>query len=153
GNNMLMPARKVLWVCLLVYLPHSAMAALDGPNQFLKGIKIISYSLLVEKTVGGNGCNIDQDNLNTSIQFVANQSTNLKIVPYEQRLDRSSELYKQSDTPSLSSAEKEAAKKVARDYLLMPGFYIIIAPLQTQGGCAAEISAKLNAYIEEDAHI
>ena len=148
---MLIPTRKILWLCyLLVFLPHSAMAAKDGPNPYLKGIKIISYSLLVEKTVGGEECNIDQKNLETSILFVANQSTKLKIVPFNRRLDRSIELFDQSNVPSLSSADKEAAKRAAHDYNLMPTLFINIMPLQTQVGCAAEVSAKLDAYIEEN---
>jgi len=150
---MLILARKVLWFCLFVFLPHSAMAAMDGPNAYLKGINIISYSLTVERTVGGNDCNIDREKLDTSLQFVANQSTTLKIVPYEQRMHRSSELYANSDKSSLSSVEKEAAKKVAHDYLLMPTFFIHIMPLQTQVSCAGEISGRLNAYIEEQPHI
>ena len=150
---MLIPARKVLWLRLFVFLPHSAMAAMDGPNAYLKGINIISYTLIVEKTVGGRGCNIDQDKLDTSLQFVANQSTKLEIVEFEQRLQRSSELDAKSNKPSLSSVEKEAAKKVAHDYLLMPTFFIHIMPLQTQVSCAGEISGRLNAYIEEQPHI
>jgi hypothetical protein len=84
---------------------------------------------------------------------VANQSTNLKIVTFDQRLQRSGELFSRSDVTSLSRAEKEAAKKVAHDYNLMPSFVIEIMPLQTQFECAGTIHAKLSAYFEEQAHI
>jgi hypothetical protein len=148
-----MLARTVLWSSLLAFPLHSASAAVDGPNDYLKGIKVISYSIYVEPTIGGDGCSIDRDNLNTSVQFVANQSTNLKIVTFDQRLRRSGELFSRSDATSLSSADKEAAKKVAHDYNLMPSFVIEIVPLQTQFECAGTIHAKLSAYFEKQAHI
>jgi hypothetical protein len=55
GNSMLILARTVLWLCLFVFLPHSAMAAIDGPNAYLKGINIISYDLIVEKNCWREG--------------------------------------------------------------------------------------------------
>jgi hypothetical protein len=149
---MLTLARKVWWL-LLIFPLHSANAAMDGPNDYLKGIKVISYSIFVAPTIGGDGCKIDVDNLNTSVQFVANQSANLKIVTFDQRMQRSNELYSRSDVTSLSSADKEAAKKVAHDYNLMPSFVIEIVPLQTHFECAGTIHAKLLAYFEEHAHI
>jgi hypothetical protein len=126
---------------------------MDGPNGYLKGIKVIRYSILVDPTISGDGCSIDRDNLNTSVQFVANQSTNLKIMTYAQSRERTSELFSHSEVTSLSSADKEAAKKMAHDYNLMPSFLIEIAPLQTQFECAGTIHAKLSAYFEEQAHI
>jgi hypothetical protein len=127
--------------------------SMDGPNGYLKGIKIISFSTFLEKTIGGEGCNIDRENLNTSLQFVANQSTNLKFVPFSERLHKSSELYSQLNVTSLSSADKEAAKKVADDYNLMPSLFFEIMPLQTQFACAGTINVKLLGYIEEHAHM
>jgi len=140
---MLILARKVLWFCLFVFLPHSAMAAMDGPNAYLKGINIICYSLTVERTVGGNDCNIDREKLDTSLQFVANQSTTLKIVPYEQRMHRSSELYANSDKSSLSSVEKEAAKKVAHDYLLSQRSLSTLCPYKLKSAVPVRSAADL----------
>jgi hypothetical protein len=148
---MLIPARKVLWLCLFVFSQHSAMAASDAPNGYLKGIKVISYDLGVEKTVGGNQCSIDQDNLNTSIEFVANQSTKLKIVPPDQKMKRTNELMGEA----LSGSDKEAANKAFRDYNFMPSFYIGIQPLQaTQFICAGTVNAELWVHVDvEDGHV
>jgi hypothetical protein len=144
---LLIPARQVLWLCLLVFSSHSVMAAGNGPNRHLKGINIIGYNLTVEKTLGGDQCKIDQDNLNTSIEFVANQSTKLKIVPFSEH--RSSELLEQSNVTSLSNADKEPAKKLWHDYNFMPRFFIGIMPLQTtQFTCAGSVNAQLLAYAE-----
>jgi hypothetical protein len=146
-------ARTVLWLSLLVFPLHSANAAMDGPNDYLKGIKIISYDIFVNPTIGGKGCSIDRDNLNTSVQFVANQSTKLKIVTFDERFSRSGEPFSRSDVTSLSNADKEAAEKARRDYTLMPSFVIEIMPLQTRFECAGTIHAKLSAYFEEPAYI
>jgi hypothetical protein len=144
---MLIPARKVLWLCLLVLSTHSALA---GPNSYLKGIKIISYDLGVEKTVGGDQCNIDKESLETSVEFVANQSTKLKIVPPDQKMKRINELMGYHP-----GEDKEAAMKAFRDYNFMPSLYIGIQPLQaTQFICAGTVNAELWMHIDvEDGHI
>jgi hypothetical protein len=48
---MLISARKVLWLSLLVFSAHSAIAATDGPNPYLKGIKIINYPIRSKRRV------------------------------------------------------------------------------------------------------
>jgi hypothetical protein len=152
-NDMLGSAQKFFRLSLyslLLFAPHSAIA---GSSKYLNGINIISYKVIVEKTVGGDRCNIDQESLNTSIDFVANQSTKLKIVPFSERERRSYELFKQLNVGSPSTAQ-EAAKKAYRDYNFMPQFYIGIMPLQTtQFTCAGSINAEVLAYFEEQAHM
>jgi len=150
---MLMPAREVLWLCLLVYLPYSAMAASDAPKGYLKGINIISYDLGVEKTAGGDQCNIDKQSLETSVEFVANQSTKLKIVPPDQKMKRTNELT--GEATSRSITDKEAANKAFRDYNFMPSFFIGIQPVQAaQFACAGTVNAELWVHIDvENARI
>jgi hypothetical protein len=151
GNNMLVSAQKVFWLCsFLIFAPHSANAGGDGPNDDLKGIKAISYKTAVEKTVGGDGCKINEDDLNTSLEFVANQSTNLKITQYSRRLG---ELFSQAAVSSLSDAERGAARKAVAEYMLMPSLLMSIWPLQTQFACAGTISARLSAFVKGSAHI
>jgi hypothetical protein len=148
---MLILARKVLWLSLLVFSAHSAIAAADGPNPYLKGIKIINYRLFVEKVLGGNDCKIDQGNLDNSIQFVANQSTNLKIESNSQHVRHLSELL---GKPFSELYKSNVLKEPERDYVLMPTFSIGITPLQTtQFTCAGTIKGELSAYIEEKPHI
>jgi hypothetical protein len=120
------------------------MAASDAPKGYLKGMNIISYDLGVEKTAGGDQCNIDKDNLNTSVEFVANQSTKLKIVPPDQKMKRIYELM-----GSHPGADKEAAKKAFNDYNFMPSFFIGIQPVQAaQFACAGTVNAELWVHID-----
>jgi len=150
---MLIPVRKVLWLCLLVLSPHNAMAASDAPKGYLKGINIISYDLGVEKTVGGDQCNIDKASLETSVEFVANQSTKLKIVPPDQKMKRTNELM--GEATSRSVTDKEVANKAFRDYNFMPLFFIAFQPLQaTQFICAATFNAEFWVHIDvQDGHV
>jgi hypothetical protein len=127
------------------------MAATDGPNPSLKGIKIIHYQLFVEKIVGGDDCKIDQANLNTSIEFVANQSTNLKIESNSQHVQHLNELL---GKPYSELYKNNLLKEPERSYVLMPTFSIGIDPLQTtKFNCAGTIKGDLSAYIEEKPHI
>jgi hypothetical protein len=65
---------------LLLFAPHSAIA---GSSKYLNGINMISYKVIVEKTVGGDRCNIDQESLNTSIaQFTCAGSINAEVLAY-----------------------------------------------------------------------
>jgi hypothetical protein len=128
-------SRKVLWLCgLLIFAPQSANAA--GAKDTLKGIKTISYTTAVEKTVGGNGCKIDKDDLNTSLEFVANQSTNLKISQYSRRVD---ELISKAEVSSLSDAERAAARMAVAEAMLMPTLLIDISPLSANVKGSAQI--------------
>jgi hypothetical protein len=88
----------------------------------------------------------DEERLQTSVEFVANQTTKLKIVPPDEKTKRINELMGRSG---------EAAKKAFHDYNFMPMFYIGIQPLQaTKFVCAATVNAELLVHIDaEDAHI
>jgi hypothetical protein len=152
GNDMPVSARKVLWLCsLLLFALQSANAASDGPKSILQGIKAITYYGYVEEGIFGDECKIDWDNLKTSLEFVANQSMNLKIVDTRQHNRRRDELYSQAG--ELSGAAREAAKKAADDYNFMPDLVIDITPLQVQSACVGTISATLKARVKEIAHI
>jgi hypothetical protein len=122
-----------LVVCSLLIFPlHNANAAGDGPKRALQEIKAITYFEMVEPGIFGDGCKIDWDNLKTSLEFVANQSTNLKIVTDKQHSRRRDELYSEASEPSLSDADKAAVRKAAEDYTWMPQLSIDITPLQVQ---------------------
>ena len=144
---MLMLARKILWLCsLLLFAPHFANAG--DTNYNLKGIKAISYATTVKETVGGDGCKIDNHYLNTSLEFVANQSTNLKITQFSL-----SELYSQTMDPSLSDAKRQAAGEAVSEIIHMPFLFMRIMPLQTQFACAGTIHATLSAHAKESPHL
>jgi hypothetical protein len=88
--------------------------------------------------------------LNTSLAFVANQSTNLKISQYSWH--RISELISQAEVSSLSDAERAAARMATAQYMVMPTLLMSIWPLQSQQfSCAGTISATLSAYVKGSA--
>ena len=90
--------------------------------------------------------------MNTSLAFVANQSTNLKISQYSWH--RISELISQAEVSSLSDAERAAARMATAQYMVMPTLLMSIWPLQSQQfSCAGTISATLSAYVKGSAHI
>jgi hypothetical protein len=62
------------------------------PRYILKGTTIISYLFFVEKVVGGEQCKIDDNSFATGLQFVANQSTKLKIINQRDYVRRAEEL-------------------------------------------------------------
>jgi hypothetical protein len=125
-----------------------------GQDRILRAQMLMSfdpsYKTAVEKTVGGDGCKINEDDLNTSLEFVANQSTNLKITQYSRRVD---ELFSQAAVSSLSDAERQAARKAVAEYMLMPSLFMSIWPLQTQFACAGTIDATLWAFVKGSAPI
>jgi hypothetical protein len=108
-EGAMLSARKVSFViCTLLVSGYSAVAA-DRPSRLLKDIKIVSYQTFLEKTAGGNGCKIDEDNLNTSLQFIANQSTALKLITEREKAERESELHDR-----LRRLSSEASARLAR---------------------------------------
>jgi hypothetical protein len=121
-------------------------------SENLGGIKIISFSIFLEKTVGGNLCKIDQQDLNTSLEFVANQSTRLRVITYDQRMKHAGELYKKLSkaAPHYDPQKYKLEQQVADNYNLMPQFFINIMPMQIAGACGGTILAKLTGYVTPD---
>jgi hypothetical protein len=161
--------RKSSFVFCILLIAHNSAFAIDGPNRFLKGVRTIAYQPIVERPVGGAGCKIDLDNLNTSLQFIANQSAVLKVITSQEKFERYAELAERlRNLSSENSAQIRGAAGVeqaiaqfekgqkalkpasaaADEYLFMPMLYITFTPLQIAGGCAASIDAKLTASIE-----
>jgi hypothetical protein len=153
--------QKILWSYFAVWIAFQSAASADGSSNLMKGIKIIKYITGIEKTVGGNGCKIDQQNLNTSLEFLANQSTKLRIVTWDQQVKQTDDLRSKAESkaPSVSDfykdlnkyqadlKEHQAAGKVELDYIYMPTLMISIDPLQIGNGCGGVINAKLSANV------
>jgi len=144
---------KFLCVCLcftsFLVFHGNGVADTDHPRTLLKGITIIKYYDYVEETAGGEQCKINYQNLTTSLQFVANQSTKLKIITEREHTKRSDELYSQARSlPSTNSDKKQAAGKAADDYNFMPTLVIHVSPLELSSGCAGVIDAALSAHVD-----
>jgi hypothetical protein len=149
-----------LCLCLpALLLVHDSAVGRAGPRG-LNGITTIYYYVYVEEPLGGEQCDIDFNSLNTALQFVANQSTKLKIVTESEHKRRAKELTEITDRIREKVFEKGwsvaavnddkylAAKKAAREYRLMPRLSIVIDPIELAGGCAGTVDAKLSAYLD-----
>lgn len=155
----MMKKSALLCLCFLtLLLIHNS--AVGRPLHILKGITIIHYSAGAEKS---EQCKIDFDSLNTALQFVANQSTKLKIVAVSEHIRRSHELDEiakqiwekatasgkvEDMMATMNDAKYQAAINAAYDYNLMPHFLIVITPMDLEGGgCVGSVSATLSAFL------
>jgi hypothetical protein len=132
-----------LWVyfAAVIIIQSGASATMtNGPNSLLKGLKIISYSSIFKKTFGSDDCVVDRQNLDTALQFMANQSSGLRMLTYSQAMKRADELY---DDVRKHQADRQAAD----DYNLMPQLHILFTPIQTASACTATIRASLEGYV------
>lgn len=133
-----------------VFCLRSAEATSRGPTDELKGVKLISYFAISEPGLAGNGCDVDTSRLDTSLAFVANQSTQLKLIPAKQHMDTAQVLYNKAR--SLHDAkgpnkEVDDAEREAREYNFAPQLTLFIAPMQASPGrCAVSVRASVTAY-------
>jgi hypothetical protein len=109
------------WLCtaLLVFGSHVAGAA---PKASLNQIKTIGYSSIFDGEVEVK-CRIDRQSWKTSLEFVANQSTRLKIMT------------------SLAEVLFDAGSGT-------PQLYVSLTIIEMQSGCAGVLDARLVAAVE-----
>jgi hypothetical protein len=138
-------------------------AMADGPIRELKGVTIVRYQLIFDQPNTGV-CAIDWNAWNTAIDFVANQSTNLKLI---REVDHNEQLKQFSD--ELRAANEnfwriailadEAAKKKASEavqeaeqrwtkFVHAPSLYISILTRDVGNGCVGMLSAEASVAME-----
>jgi hypothetical protein len=150
---------RFLWLCLcLLALLFSHGSGSARPERLLKGVKIIRYKIIIEKTVGGEQCQIDLKGFSTALQFVASQSTKLKIITDDEQLRRMEKLndaqdqlfeqLKASGKLADTSAEYLAAKKASTENTFMPYLFIAITPLELPSGCGGIVESRLQAVLD-----
>ena len=137
-----------LCLCLMTLL-FSHGSGIAQPRRLLKGITIISYSISLEKAVFGEGCRIDQSSLATALQFVANQSTKLKVMPWEEEHRRFTALLATRDKLEIGSDKFVAADKAAGEFVWVPSLLFYISPIEVSGTCVGIVKAELTAYLED----
>ena len=154
--------------CLLAVTCLAALLLSHGngvaePSRFLKGVTIIGYWIAVEKTVFGEGCKIDQSSLATALQFVANQSTRLKVIPMKELDRRANELLDARDqifkelsqsgkvedmTRAMGSDRYVAKDKAIKELLFPPRLSFDIVPLEVSDGCVGRVEVEVSAYFD-----
>lgn len=152
---------------LLLIIALAAMISTPSwarSSLHLKGITAIKYNALSEKTAGGDRCVIPRESLAIALEFVANQSTKLKLIPSIKHDSRSQELNDTMDriwkeltvsgkwqdmAAAMENPKYIAAKKAASDYAWMPHLRFYIYPIETNSGCGATVEATLHAFIDD----
>ena len=156
--------RSWIGACLCIitlFAEGKAQIILDsGPNRYLKGIEAIRYDTNFENQMTGPRCAIRKDNWAIAVDFVANQSTKLKLIHegllgtptprYDELLRiRDSLLASWIANPKDQGLTKkyEDAQKEFSDYVLMPRLEMTVTAFELQSGCAGTVKGKLEVDV------
>jgi hypothetical protein len=147
------------WIslCLIVLFLTEGKAQIisgSGPNQYLKGITAITYTDYFEDQMTGPRCAIQRENWKIAVDFVANQSTTLKLINEKEYRTRHDELLrvkdkllKTSSATRLDPGKFNAAQKEFLDYANIPRLIISVRPIELQNGCVGTLEGKLEADV------
>jgi hypothetical protein len=128
--------RRAAAACLslvaLLLFPDSGSAR--QPYRDLKGLNAITYHAHLEQD--SNRCRIERESLDTALQFVANQSVKLKLIPWLEHDAREKELRETAQQiwneltaggpnpeamfAAMNNPKYKAVQQVAYDYGRMP---------------------------------
>jgi hypothetical protein len=95
-------------------------AATDGPNEFLNQVNIISYTPYIENNQNSGKCRIDWEAFKVALQFVANQSTRLKIITNIEQMETATAKYDATAYLIKDFTAWRAAKQEADKYTRCP---------------------------------
>ena len=134
----------------------AAWSADNQPNDLLKGVTIMQYESSVNDSSGDKICSVDWKAFNTSMAFVANQSTKLKLVSIRDHLTemkaRSEKIGELLERYSPTRMEENSAyfeaRRQLKAYIFMPTLSIKVLIEDTGSGCAAELVATVRATLE-----
>jgi hypothetical protein len=160
--------RKLLASCVCALLCATApVKSKDRPSLSLKNVSLVVYEVFPAADKGL--CTIDREAWRTAIDFVANQSTKLKLMREREREhhERAEELVNKASeagrkhvkyftTRSASDAEMAAAKRawddaieVSKKYSAAPKMLVFAEILEVKnGGCVGEVSLRVSAMLK-----
>jgi hypothetical protein len=124
--------RLLLCVALLLIGSQVAGAGEPTSERTLNLIKTISYSSFFGGELNGK-CRIDRKAWDTAIQFVANQSTRLKIVTFDELV------------AELDRMQKRGSDEVSSRYAGTPQLHLNLIVIEMPSGCAAVLNTRLIA--------
>jgi hypothetical protein len=129
-----------------------------SPSRYFKDVKVMSYIGFVQ-TKGR--CAIDWKAWNTAMDFVANQSVKLKLIPeydyWKQTKQLSDEASKaaqkafdytipEKNRQELQKAWEEARERLGKSWA--PTLYFSIDTLELVSGCVGEVEAKVEVVLQ-----
>jgi hypothetical protein len=145
-------------VCALLCTVGTIAPAVAGdrPIQELKDVKIVHYVGLAEDDK--SRCATDMGAWNTAIDFVANQSTKLKLIREVDYLKQVDQLYNEvikARESFWSNTADEPAKKEAseaeqrwRKFLDAPWMFFTIRTMEIINGCIGTVDVRVSAKLE-----
>lgn len=157
------------WLCALLCMAGavSPVKSADRPSLYLQNVSLVAYDLF---SGDRNPCAIDREALNTAIDFVANQSTKLKLIRQTDHWERGKELFEKvgeagrkftadvlSDKTTPSDTAAGAAKKaldraveISRKYSAAPTLRLFAALdiLVHNGSCIGTVSTTVTASLK-----
>ena len=89
--------RQFTALCAILAMAVSAANSKDQPRPYLKNVSLVVYMLTSPKK---GLCAIDWEAWNTAIDFVANQSSKLKLIREKEYYERERELRDKSEEAS-----------------------------------------------------
>ena len=131
-----------IWLFPLLLIIESRVAGAEPKlNPDLDQIKIISYLTYIDGEQEGK-CRVNAQAMETALQFVANQSTRLKILTHEQYSDEVDKFGKK-----LKPDDDAGLEKFVR-YASTPLLHLDLTVIEMGSGCAGVLHASLKANVE-----
>jgi hypothetical protein len=150
--------RQFTALCGILAMAVSAAKSEEGARPGLKNVWLVSYNLV---SAIKDRCAINQEAWNTAIDFVANQSSKLKLMRMKEHYERGRELADKAGEAgrkfmaTRSDAEMAAAKKAwdediekSTKYSAAPWLLLVAEGFEHNGSCVGDVSASVNALLK-----
>jgi hypothetical protein len=154
--------RQFTALCAILAMAVSAARSEDRPMPGLKNVWLVSYNLV---SAIKDPCAINQEAWNTAIDFVANQSSKLKLIKEKEHYERGKELADKAGeagrkwasviTGSAARSEAEMAGKSwdeeiekSKKYSAAPRLLLVAEAFEHNGSCVGDLSATVSASLK-----
>jgi hypothetical protein len=148
---------------LLMSIAVSVAEARNSPSPYLKGVTAVTYHGAMKDE---GRCKIDWKAWNTAIEFVANQSTKLKLMTEDEHQEQIDEILdsRRNTDPTmpkkdpLTWTDEDFRKSFEIDEIInkriwVPRLSFIITTIELESGCAAVIDAEVSAPLKSSTMI
>jgi hypothetical protein len=140
---------------ILVLALTMTTSAHGTESRYLKGVTAMTYIGFIEPNKPP--CEIDWRAWNTSIDFVANQSTKLKFMSEHDHYQQVMSIYDRIKVPDFNNAEAirkwNEELEEANKFSWMPKLEFSITPIDGAGTCVAMIEVSVEARLKQSAMI
>jgi hypothetical protein len=149
-------ASRLMFPSACLWMLITGAQAADRPSPYLKGITTVKYFGVLENK---GRCKVDRDAWNTAIEFVANQSTRLKLMKYDEHQVQLDEMIKSKDKTDQTMLKKDTwtdedvrksreAEAIIRKRIYAPSLFFSMTTIDVENGCAAVIEADVTATLK-----